>query len=180
MTVKDKNGQSREGSSRVALNKATGCTYCYTLEFNYHNGKRINTLAPKFNRATSYVEPEIPVTDPNSKIYANTSSPPFTQDMFEDCGRAIGAALLDLIDDNPVSRVPLSCYKNVLNVRQDIFNNLQKYETGNVNVVGANNFASTNTKVAKAFANSAAPKVKQNPRGIDPDKLNKPATSLTE
>jgi len=81
--------------------------------------------------------------------------------MFEDCGRAVGAALLDLVDDNPVSRVPLSCYKNVSNVRQDIFNNLLKYETGNVNVVGANNFASTNTKVAKAFASSAAPKVKQ-------------------
>lgn len=44
--------------------------------------------------------------------------------MFEDCGRAVGAALLDLVDDNPISRVPLSCYKNVLNVRQDIFNNL--------------------------------------------------------
>jgi hypothetical protein len=48
MNIKDKNGQSREGSSRVALHIATGATYCYTLEFNYHSGKRINTLAPKY------------------------------------------------------------------------------------------------------------------------------------
>lgn len=69
MTVKDKNGQSREGSSRVALQKATGLTYCYTLEFNYHSGKRINTLAPKYVRATGTIEGETPVTDPGSKIY---------------------------------------------------------------------------------------------------------------
>ena len=69
MTIKDKNGQSREGSSRVALHMATGITYCYTLEFNYHNGKRINVLAPKFVRLNGSIETETPISDPNSKIY---------------------------------------------------------------------------------------------------------------
>lgn len=64
MAVRDRNGQSREGSSRVALHMATGLTYCYTLEFNYHSGKRINTLAPKYVRQTTMIEPETPVTDP--------------------------------------------------------------------------------------------------------------------
>ena len=71
MAVKDKNGQSREGSSRVALAKATGLTYCYTLEFNYHSGKRINTLAPKYNKILGHIEGETEVTDPGSKIYVN-------------------------------------------------------------------------------------------------------------
>lgn len=48
---------------------ATGLTYCYTLEFNYHSGKRINTLAPKYVRSSSTIEGETPVTDPGSKIY---------------------------------------------------------------------------------------------------------------
>ena len=74
----------------------------------------------------------------------------------------MGAALLDLIDDNPISRMPLSCYRTVTNVRTDIMNNLGKYESGNVNVVGANHFAPTNTKVAKAFANTPGPKIKLN------------------
>ena len=130
MSIKDRNGQSREGSSRVALHMATGITYCYTLEFNYHSGKRINTLGPKFIRANNTIEPETPVTDPTSKIYNQCASPPFTQDIFEDCGRAFGAALLDLVDDNPVSRIPLSCYKTVSNVRADILNNLEKYTSG--------------------------------------------------
>ena len=133
MTVKDRSGLSREGSSRVALYKATGIIYCYTLEFNYHSGKRINTLAPKYVRATGNIEPEIPVTDPSSKIYSNCSSPAFTPDIFEDCGRAVGAALLDLIENNPISRIPMSCYRSVANVRQDIegqFTDVQRASPG--------------------------------------------------
>ena len=64
MAIKDRNGQSREGSSRVALAKATGLTYCYTLEFNYHSGRRINTLAPKYARTTGTIEAETELTDP--------------------------------------------------------------------------------------------------------------------
>ena len=68
--------------------------------------------------------------------------------------------MLDLVDDNPITRIPLSCYRTVTNVRTDILNNLKKYESGNVNVVGANHFAPTNTKVAKAFANTPGPRIK--------------------
>jgi hypothetical protein len=49
-----------------------------------------------------------------------------------------------LIDDNPISRIPLSCFRNISNVKQDILNNLEKYTSGNASVVGANNFAATN------------------------------------
>jgi hypothetical protein len=51
MTLKDRSGKSRDGSSRVALQRLTGITHCYTLECNYHNGRRINTLAPKLIRS---------------------------------------------------------------------------------------------------------------------------------
>ena len=78
MGIKDRNGMSRDGSSRVSLQRATGITHCYTLECNYHNGKRINTLAPKFVKAYNCLEEETAVTDITSKIYANTTCPPFT------------------------------------------------------------------------------------------------------
>jgi hypothetical protein len=38
--------------------------------------------------------------------------------------------MLDLVEDNPISRIPLSCYKSVANVRMDIANNLEKYQSG--------------------------------------------------
>lgn len=138
MNIKDRSGLSREGSSRVALQRATGLTYCYTLECNYHNGKRINTLAPKLVKDRGCVEEETPVTDPNSKIYANTNSPAFTQEIFEDVGFAVAVALLDHQGVNPISRIPLSCFRSVENVRDDIKNNLAKYSAGQVNVCGVN------------------------------------------
>ncbi len=63
MSIKDKNGMSREGSSRVALQKETDLTYCYTLECNYHNGWRINILASKLVKSSGIIEEETPVTD---------------------------------------------------------------------------------------------------------------------
>jgi len=151
MTLKDKNGLSRDGSSRVALQRNTGLTYCYTLECNYHNGKRINTLAPKLVKDKNCIEEETAVTDCNSKVYANTSSPPFTQEIFEDVGNAVAVALLDHIGVNPISRVPLSCFKTVENMRDDIKNNLAKYSAGQVNACGVNQFSAANTKVGKQY-----------------------------
>lgn len=98
------------------------------------------------------IEEETPVTDPNSKIYANTNSPPFSVEIFEDVGNAVSIALLDHLQINPISRIPLSCFRTVENVRDDIMNNLAKYSAGQVNVCGVNHFASTNTKVGKNYS----------------------------
>ena len=89
-----------------------------------------------------------------------------------------------MIEDNPISRIPLSCYRTVNNVRTDILNHLPKYESGNVNVVGANHFAPTNTKVAKAFANTPGPRIKLNGSAgnaskVEQEKLKKAALLLT-
>ena len=67
---------------------------------------------------------------------------------------------MDLVDDNPVSRIPLSCFRSVKNVREDILQNLEKYQAGQANVVGANHFSASNQKVAKNFANTSVPKIK--------------------
>ena len=88
-----------------------------------------------------------------------------------------------MIEDNPVSRIPLSCYRTVNNVRTDIMNHLPKYESGNVNVCGANHFAPSNSKVAKAFANIPGPRIKLNGSAgnvskIEQAKLQKAAASL--
>jgi hypothetical protein len=81
-------------------------------------------------------------------MYQNLNSPIFNIEIFEDVGRALCAGILDLIEDNPISRIPLSAFKNISNVRNDIELNLAKYENGNPGVPGANHFRNTNTKVA--------------------------------
>jgi len=57
--------------------------------------------------------------------------------------------MLDLIGHNPISRVPLSCFRSAENVRDDIMNNLAKYSAGQVNACGVNCFSASNTKVGK-------------------------------
>ena len=72
MQCKDKkDGLSREGCGRVSIMKMTGLANCYTLECNYASGRKINHLPPKLIKATGVHEPEIPITDKNSKLYAD-------------------------------------------------------------------------------------------------------------
>lgn len=54
MTKVDRKGESREGSGRVDIFRATGITHCYTLECNYHNGKRLNRIPYKTNKLTHH------------------------------------------------------------------------------------------------------------------------------
>ncbi len=69
--------------------------------------------------ATGAVEAEVAVTDANnSKLYPDKKSPTFTIEIFEDVGRAVCLAILDYIEENPVSRVPRSNFKQ-LSVRSD-------------------------------------------------------------
>lgn len=134
MNAKDNNGLSREGSGRVAINKdaKTRLVHCYTLESNYHNGRRVNHLAPRTKRATGDILPETPVTDLTSKIYCplggqqigGPQPPPFSIEILEDVGHALCSAILDIIQENPQPRIPLTQFKNLMNIRNDLELNL--------------------------------------------------------
>ena len=131
MTMKDKkDGLSREGCGRVAILKLTGLANCYTLECNYASGRRINALAPKFNKDTGQIEPETPITDYRSKHYMDCvgkkgevkkeGAPPYSIEIFEDIGKAFCISLLDLYKCNPISRIPHSIYRTLEGVKNDL------------------------------------------------------------
>lgn len=63
---------SREGCGRVGIFRETLLPNCYTLECNYHSGKRINYIPPKFNKAKGEIMQETPLTDCNSRIYCDS------------------------------------------------------------------------------------------------------------
>jgi hypothetical protein len=121
MNVKDKkDGLSREGAGRVSIYKATDLALCYTLECNYASGRRLNHLSAKLNKNTGEIEPELPITDIHSKTYQDSKTPTYTIEIFEDVGRAFCIGLLDYIDKNPVSRIPLCNLKTIENIKNDI------------------------------------------------------------
>ncbi|XP_044145947.1 LOW QUALITY PROTEIN: cytosolic carboxypeptidase-like protein 5 [Bufo gargarizans] len=107
MYAKDKrDGQSKEGSGRVAIHKATGIVHSYTLECNYNTGRCVNTIPGACHdngRATPPPPPAFP--------------PKFTTDIFEQVGRAIAIAALDMAECNPWPRLIMSEYSSLSNLR---------------------------------------------------------------
>lgn len=65
--VKDKKGDSRDGSGRAAIFRATDNPFTYTFEANYCTGIRINTLACRYNIAEDkrYIK-DVPIHDTTS------------------------------------------------------------------------------------------------------------------
>ncbi|XP_022089506.1 cytosolic carboxypeptidase-like protein 5 isoform X2 [Acanthaster planci] len=107
MYTKDKrDGMSKEGSGRVAVHKATGIIHSYTLECNYNSGRFVNSLSP----ATM---DDGRATPPPLAGYP----PKYTPAHFEEVGRAVAVAALDLTNTNPWSRLASTEYSNVMGVR---------------------------------------------------------------
>lgn len=76
---------------------------------------------------TGQTEPELPITDAKNRFYtecndknSKRNAPVYTIEVFEDIGRAFLIGLLDFYECNPVTRLPMSIYKTIDGVRQDI------------------------------------------------------------
>uniref|UniRef100_A0A8B9HNX1 Cytosolic carboxypeptidase-like protein 5 n=1 Tax=Astyanax mexicanus TaxID=7994 RepID=A0A8B9HNX1_ASTMX len=101
-----RDGQSKEGSGRVAIHKAIGLIHSYTLECNYNTGHSVNTIPPACHdngRATPPPPPAFP--------------PKYTPEVYEQVGRAVAIAALDMAECNPWPRLVLSEHKNLMNLR---------------------------------------------------------------
>ncbi|XP_051909357.1 cytosolic carboxypeptidase-like protein 5 [Hippocampus zosterae] len=107
MYARDKrDGQSKEGSGRVAIHKAIGILHSYTLECNYNTGKALNPIPAACHdngRATPPMMPTFPLK--------------YTPEIFEQVGRAVAISALDMAECNPWPRLVLSDYNCLGNLR---------------------------------------------------------------
>lgn len=108
MYVKDRrDGSSREGCGRVAVFKATGLIRSYTLECNYNTGKNLNMLPPP------YREPM------DRRSQNNLIVPPkYNPSIYEEVGKSVLSALLDLVGMHPNTRLVNSVYRSLATVRE--------------------------------------------------------------
>ncbi|XP_072189499.1 cytosolic carboxypeptidase-like protein 5 isoform X2 [Excalfactoria chinensis] len=107
MYAKDKrDGQSKEGSGRVAIYKALGIIHSYTLECNYNTGRSVNTI-PLACHDNGRASPPPPPTFPSR----------YTVELFEQVGRALAVAALDMAECNPWPRIVLSEHSCLSNLR---------------------------------------------------------------
>uniref|UniRef100_A0A672IR14 Cytosolic carboxypeptidase-like protein 5 n=1 Tax=Salarias fasciatus TaxID=181472 RepID=A0A672IR14_SALFA len=133
MYARDKrDGQSKEGSGRVAIHKAIGLLHSYTLECNYNTGKTMNTIPPACHdngRAT----PPPPSTFP----------PKYTPEIFEQVGRAVAVSALDMAECNPWPRLVLSEHTCLTNLRAWILKHVRNTKGLNTCVSASLNFRSS-------------------------------------
>ncbi|XP_062850737.1 cytosolic carboxypeptidase-like protein 5 isoform X2 [Trichomycterus rosablanca] len=115
MYARDKrDGQSKEGSGRVAIFKAIGLVHSYTLECNYNTGRSVNTIPPACHdngRATPPPPPAFP--------------PKYTPEVYEQVGRAVAIAALDMAECNPWPRLILSEHSNLVNLRASLLKHIR-------------------------------------------------------
>lgn len=106
--MKDRHtGAGREGSGRVSVYKATGLTYCYTLECNFNSGRHTNTV-PMASRDCGKASPP-PIFD---------HPPKYCPSIYEECGKYMAVSILDLTESNPWTRLPCSPCTTLKGVRQ--------------------------------------------------------------
>ncbi|NXQ88320.1 CBPC5 protein, partial [Nyctibius grandis] len=107
MYARDKrDGQSKEGSGRVAVYKALGIIHSYTLECNYNTGRAVNSI-PGACHDRGRASPPPPPACPAR----------YTVELFEQVGRAVAVAALDMADCNPWPRLVLSEHSCLGNLR---------------------------------------------------------------
>jgi hypothetical protein len=90
----------KAGSGRVATYRLTGLTHVYTLECNYNMGKRANRLAhphaPAHMDQNRSLSPQPPL---------KCLSPKYTPETWQQVGKALAIAALDMLETNPCSRL---------------------------------------------------------------------------
>lgn len=123
MYARDKrDGQSKEGSGRVAVHKAIGLLHSYTLECNYNTGKSMNSIPPACHdngRASPPPPPSFP--------------PKYTPEIFEQVGRAVAISALDMAECNPWPRLVLSEHSSLSNLRAWILKHVRNTKGLNAN-----------------------------------------------
>ena len=102
MSSKDKNGESKEGSNRVALYRATNLVHIYTIETNYSCASLTNCVTEATNGSRTI--------SPRNKVQSRSK---FCIDSFGQIGKALLVGMLDVKDLNPYSRLKSSEFKNM-------------------------------------------------------------------
>jgi hypothetical protein len=114
MYMKDRKGESKEGSGRVGVYKATSMARAYTLECNYNTGRSFNNLVAPVG---------LEEQEPAQKF---SKPPTYTADSFEHLGKAICIALLDTTGRNVYSRVPNSEYGDLMGIKVAVAEHIAK------------------------------------------------------
>uniref|UniRef100_A0A146NPI0 Cytosolic carboxypeptidase-like protein 5 n=1 Tax=Fundulus heteroclitus TaxID=8078 RepID=A0A146NPI0_FUNHE len=157
MYARDKrDGQSKEGSGRVAVHKAIGLLHSYTLECNYNTGKTMNSIPPACHD-NGRASPPPPSSFP----------PKYTPEIFEQVGRAVAVSALDMAECNPWPRLVLSEHTCLTNLRAWILKHVRNTKGLNMHINALPKVHNNGSKVSppKSFNNFLSGSASENTVG---------------
>ncbi|KAK9809962.1 hypothetical protein WJX72_002678 [[Myrmecia] bisecta] len=102
MSSRDKQGESKDGTGRVALFRETSLTHLYTVEANYNSSRLQNSVAAATTSGKEQVSPP-------SKLRQSAF---YSMDSFWGMGRALLVAALDLSGTNSCSRLANTMFQD--------------------------------------------------------------------
>ncbi|XP_067840475.1 cytosolic carboxypeptidase-like protein 5 isoform X2 [Heptranchias perlo] len=156
MYAKDKrDGQSKEGSGRVAIYKATGIVHSYTLECNYNTGRCVNPVPPACHD-NGRASPPPPPTFP----------PKYTIEIFEQVGRAVAIAALDMADCNPWPRVVMSEYSGLTKLRAWMLKHVRNTRSMAMSKKNVTRISKGSSGITSSVSENSLSKIKSNGNGI--------------
>jgi len=120
--------EGQDGSARSAVYAATaqqgsGLPFVYTLECNYDSGVAMNELVPRHatGRVSGRLSPEPPRLN-------TTMGPKYCPESWQDIGKAILLAALDMSEANPHSRIGPLAGNGLERLRSSVASALAKWE----------------------------------------------------
>ncbi|XP_048386573.1 cytosolic carboxypeptidase-like protein 5 isoform X1 [Stegostoma tigrinum] len=156
MYAKDKrDGQSKEGSGRVAIYKATGIIHSYTLECNYNTGRCVNSVPPACHDNGRASPPPLP-----------TFPPKYTTEIFEQVGRALAIAALDMADCNPWPRVVLSEYSCLTKLRAWMLKHIRNTRSTVMSKKNVTRISKGPNVITSSVSENSLSKTKSNGNGV--------------
>ncbi|XP_078397628.1 cytosolic carboxypeptidase-like protein 5 isoform X2 [Cetorhinus maximus] len=156
MYAKDKrDGQSKEGSGRVAIYKATGIIHSYTLECNYNTGRCVNSVPPACHDNGRASPPPLP-----------TFPPKYTTEIFEQVGRAVAIAALDMADCNPWPRVVMSEYSCMTKLRAWMLKHIRNTRSMAMSKKNVTRISKGSNGITSSVSENSLSKTKSNGNGI--------------
>ncbi|XP_074640574.1 cytosolic carboxypeptidase-like protein 5 isoform X1 [Tubulanus polymorphus] len=169
MYAKDKrDGMSKEGSGRVAIYKTIGIIHSYTLECNYNTGRMVNSIPPAYGDNGKATPPPLAGFPPK-----------YTMNHYEDVGKALAIAALDMYEMNPWSRITLSEFNSIHTVREWVRRYLRGIRGGKMvrNVTTLKPFNGRSSFQANSNSNNASKPQFNRVTSSEPASLSNVATT---
>ncbi|EGR33126.1 zinc carboxypeptidase family protein, putative [Ichthyophthirius multifiliis] len=118
---------TKEGCGRVYLYQVTKILHSYTLECGFHHSINKNELQDETNKELILninqkqfcLDKQSEIQDCNPVI-VNNGKILFTENTYQNTGRAILISILDIFDKNPHSRIPNTTFQNTDNLRKQL------------------------------------------------------------